>query len=72
VLNWRANSAHSVRLKGARHAWAKRYLGHGGRVSVVTGDGELQRQNDGTAIGCPTGVTNLTMIIDHNSSLTSP
>jgi len=28
--------------KGRGMAWAKRFLGHGGRVVVMTGDGELQ------------------------------
>jgi len=49
-------------------AWAKRYLGRGGRVFVMTGDGELQEgQNfEALQVTVQQGITNLTIIVDHN------
>jgi transketolase len=49
-------------------AWAKRRLGRGGRVFVLTGDGELQEgQNYEALLNAPRqGVPQLTVIVDHN------
>lgn len=49
-------------------AWAKRYRGHGGRVFVMIGDGELQEgQNyEGLQAAPMHGISNLTVILDHN------
>jgi transketolase len=54
--------------KGRGMAWAKRYRGHGGRVFVLIGDGELQEgQNYEALHSCvQQNVTNLTVIVDHN------
>lgn len=54
--------------KGKGMAWAKRAQGHGGRVFVLTGDGELQEgQNYEALLNAPKqGVPELTVIVDHN------
>jgi transketolase len=54
--------------KGRGMAWAKRFLGRGGRVVVMTGDGELQEgQNwEAFASGAHQGVGNLWAIVDRN------
>jgi transketolase len=54
--------------KGRGMAWAKRFLGRGGRVVVMTGDGELQEgQNwEAFAAGFHQGVGNLWAIVDRN------
>ena len=54
--------------KGRGMAWAKRLAGHGGRVFVMTGDGELQEGQNYEALTSAVnqGVTNLHVIVDHN------
>ena len=54
--------------KGRGIAWAKRYTGAGGRVFVMTGDGELQEGQNYEALQATAqqGITNLTVIVDHN------
>ena len=49
-------------------AWAKRLLGRGGRLFVMTGDGELQEGQIYEALQSAVnqGVTNLNVIVDHN------
>ena len=49
-------------------AWAKRYRGTGGRVFVMTGDGELQEGQNYEALQSTVeqGITGLTVIVDHN------
>jgi transketolase len=54
--------------KGKGIAWAKRLRGLGGRVVVMTGDGELQEGQNYEALQTAhhLGLTNLTVIVDHN------
>jgi transketolase len=54
--------------KGRGMAWAKRFLGHGGRVVVMTGDGELQEGQNWEAFAAAfhQGVGNLWAIVDRN------
>src|SRR5947199_5268415 len=54
--------------KGRGMAWAKRFLGRGGRVVVMTGDGELQEgQNwEAFASAAHQGVSNFWAIVDRN------
>jgi len=54
--------------KGRGMAWAKRLLGLGGRVYVMTGDGELQEGQiyESLQSTVQQGITNLTVIVDHN------
>jgi transketolase len=54
--------------KGRGIAWAKRHLGRGGRVVVMTGDGELQEgQNyEGLQAAAQEGLAGLTVIVDRN------
>ena len=54
--------------KGRGIAWAKRHLGHGGRVVVMTGDGELQEgQNyEGLQGAAQEGLADLTVVVDRN------
>jgi transketolase len=54
--------------KGRGIAWAKRYLGRGGRVVVLTGDGELQEgQNfEGLQAAAAQGLGGLWVIVDRN------
>jgi transketolase len=54
--------------KGRGMAWAKRFLGRGGRVVVMTGDGELQEgQNwEAFAAAAHQQVGNLWAIVDRN------
>lgn len=54
--------------KGRGMAWAKAYLGRGGRVFVLTGDGELQEGQNFEALQAAVhqGICNLTVIVDHN------
>lgn len=54
--------------KGRGMAWAKRFLGHDGRVYVMLGDGELQEGQNFEALQTTAQqrVTNLTVIVDHN------
>lgn len=54
--------------KGRGMAWAKSFLGRGGRVFVMTGDGELQEGQNYEALRAAVhqGVNNLTVIVDHN------
>ncbi len=49
-------------------AWAKQYNGYGGRVFVMTGDGELQEGQNFEALqsAAHLGISNLTVIVDHN------
>src|SRR5439155_14232277 len=49
-------------------AWAKRHQKLGGRVFVLIGDGELQEGQNYEALQTTVqqGVTNLTVIVDHN------
>jgi transketolase len=49
-------------------AWAKRFRKNGGRVFVMTGDGELQEGQNYEALQSTVhqGITNLTVIVDHN------
>src|SRR5205823_11272779 len=54
--------------KGRGMAWAKRHLGRGGRVVVMTGDGELQEgQNwEGLQAAAAHALGNLWVIVDRN------
>lgn len=54
--------------KGRGIAWAKKKLGRGGRVFVLTGDGELQEGQNYEALQAAVHqqVRNLTIIVDHN------
>jgi transketolase len=54
--------------KGRGMAWAKRWLGRGGEVFVMTGDGELQEGQNYEALQAAVHqkVGNLTVIVDHN------
>lgn len=54
--------------KGRGLAWAKRRLEHGGRVYVMTGDGEWQEGQNYEALQAAVQqrVSNLTVIVDHN------
>ncbi|HVO96070.1 MAG TPA: 1-deoxy-D-xylulose-5-phosphate synthase N-terminal domain-containing protein, partial [Terriglobales bacterium] len=54
--------------KGKGMAKAKALLGHGGRVFVMTGDGELQEGQiyEATQTAAHQGITNLNVIVDHN------
>jgi len=54
--------------KGRGFAWAKRRLGLGGRVYVMTGDGELQEGQNFEALqgAAHHRLANLTVIVDHN------
>jgi transketolase len=54
--------------KGRGIAWAKRLLGRGGRVVVMTGDGELQEgQNfEGLQAAAAHGQGNLWVVVDRN------
>jgi transketolase len=54
--------------KGRGIAWAKRHLGRGGRVIVMTGDGELQEgQNyEGLQTAAHEGLSRLTVVVDRN------
>jgi transketolase len=54
--------------KGRGMAWAKRFLGRGGRVVVITGDGELQEGQNWEAFGASAHqrVGNLWAIVDRN------
>jgi transketolase len=49
-------------------AWAKRFRQAGGRVFVMTGDGELQEGQNHEALQSTVqqGIANLTVIVDHN------
>jgi transketolase len=54
--------------KGRGLAWGKRFLGRGGRVVVMTGDGELQEGQNWEALGAAAHqrVGNLWAIVDRN------
>ena len=54
--------------KGRGMAWAKRFLGRGGRVVVMTGDGELQEGQNWEALqaGAHEAIGNLIVIVDRN------
>ncbi len=54
--------------KGRGLAWAKRFLGRGGRVVVMVGDGELQEGQNWEALqaGAHEEVGNLIVIVDRN------
>ncbi len=54
--------------KGRGMAWAKRFLGRGGRVVVMTGDGELQEGQNWEALASAfhQGIGNLWAIVDRN------
>lgn len=54
--------------KGRGLAWAKRFLGRGGRVFVMTGDGEMQEGQNFEALQAALhqGIGNLTVLVDHN------
>ncbi len=54
--------------KGRGMAWAKRRLGYGGRVVVMTGDGELQEgQNyEGLQAAAHERLSNLIVVVDRN------
>jgi transketolase len=54
--------------KGRGMAWAKRFLGRGGRVVVMVGDGELQEGQNWEALqaGAHQAVGNLIVIVDRN------
>ena len=54
--------------KGRGMAWAKRHLGTGGTVTVLTGDGEFQEGQNYEALQAAVcqGIGNLTVIMDHN------
>ena len=54
--------------KGRGMAWAKRFLGRGGRVVVMTGDGELQEgQNfEGLQSAAAQALGNLWVVVDRN------
>jgi len=49
-------------------SWAKRRSGQGGRVFVMTGDGEWQEGQNYEALqgALQAGITNLTVVVDHN------
>lgn len=55
--------------KGRGIAWAKQHLGLGGRVFVLTGDGEWQEGQNFEALqaGAAQSLGNLIVIIDHNA-----
>jgi len=55
--------------KGRGIAWAKRHLGRGGRVVVMTGDGELQEgQNyEGLQAAAQERLAGLTVVVDCNA-----
>jgi transketolase len=54
--------------KGRGIAWAKRHLGRGGRVVVMTGDGELQEGQNYEALQAAAHerLGNLTVVVDRN------
>ena len=54
--------------KGRGMAWAKRFLGRGGRVVVMTGDGELQEGQNWEALAAAAHqrIGNLWTIVDRN------
>src|SRR5919201_1230136 len=54
--------------KGRGIAWARRFLGRGGRVVVMTGDGELQEGQNYEAFqgAAHAGLANLTVVVDRN------
>jgi transketolase len=54
--------------KGRGMAWAKRFLGHSGRVVVMTGDGELQEGQNFEALqaAAAQATANLWVIVDRN------
>ncbi|MCZ2127909.1 MAG: hypothetical protein LC099_09085 [Anaerolineales bacterium] len=54
--------------KGRGMAWAKKYRGLGGRVYVMTGDGELQEGQNYEALNAAAHqkIDNLTVIVDDN------
>ena len=54
--------------KGRGMAWAKKHLGHGGRVYVLTGDGEWQEGQNYEALQAAVQqrIDNLTVIMDCN------
>jgi transketolase len=54
--------------KGRGMAWAKKYFGNGGRVYVLTGDGEWQEGQNYEALhsAVQQKIDNLTVIIDNN------
>ena len=54
--------------KGRGIAWAKRFLGHGGRAVVMTGDGELQEGQNFEALQAAAAHAqgNLWVIVDRN------
>jgi transketolase len=54
--------------KGRGMAWAMRYLGRGGRVVVMTGDGELQEGQNWEALqaGAHQQISNLIVVVDRN------
>ncbi len=54
--------------KGRGMAWAKKYMHQGGRVFVLTGDGEWQEGQNFEALqgAAGQGIDNLIVIIDHN------
>jgi transketolase len=54
--------------KGRGMAWAKRYLGRGGRVVVMTGDGELQEGQNWEALQAAAHqqISNLIVVVDRN------
>ncbi len=54
--------------KGRGMAWAKRSLGRGGRVVVMTGDGELQEGQNWEALqaGAHEAMGNLIVVVDRN------
>jgi transketolase len=54
--------------KGKGFAFAKRMRGQGGRVFIMTGDGELQEGQNYEALQSAVNqkLTNLTVIVDHN------
>ena len=54
--------------KGRGMAWAKTFLGRGGRVVVMTGDGELQEGQNWEALqaGAHEAVANLIVVVDRN------
>jgi transketolase len=54
--------------KGSGMAWAKKFLGYGGEVFVLIGDGELQEGQNYEALQAVAQqrIENLTVIVDHN------
>jgi transketolase len=54
--------------KGRGMAWAKRFFGHGGRVVVMTGDGELQEGQNYEALQAAAAHAqgNLWVVVDRN------